>query len=286
MKFDEFDARMRVFETAGDTFAAPDAHLVARLDGRGFTRLTRDLHPFEAPYDERFRDLMVETARHLMDVGLRVVLATTHSDEISLLLHPDDQPFARKLRKLNSILAGEASARFSASLGAPAAFDCRISQLPDRDRVSDYFRWRQEDARRNALSAHCYWTARREGADALAATEQFRGVSSVDKIAFLAERGIHFDALPTWQKCGIVVRWGEVECTGINPLTGETVAAVRRELVVDLEVPRGAALGALVSRCLAERWRRATARRARRPRATAAHRTPRDRARGRGRAPR
>jgi hypothetical protein len=28
-------------------------------------------------------------------------------------LHPDDQTFGRKLRKLNSVLAGEASAKFS-----------------------------------------------------------------------------------------------------------------------------------------------------------------------------
>ena len=38
---------------------------------------------------------------------------------------------------------------------ALAAFDCRISQLPSLDLVVDYFRWRGEDARRNALNAHC-----------------------------------------------------------------------------------------------------------------------------------
>lgn len=30
--------------------------MVARIDGRGFTRLTKEVHKFDAPYDERFRD--------------------------------------------------------------------------------------------------------------------------------------------------------------------------------------------------------------------------------------
>jgi tRNA(His) 5'-end guanylyltransferase len=29
----------------------PEIHIVARLDGRGFTRLTKEVHHFEAPFD-------------------------------------------------------------------------------------------------------------------------------------------------------------------------------------------------------------------------------------------
>ncbi len=53
----------------------------------------------------------------LMNCGLRVVYAYTQSDEISLLLHRDEEGFGRKLRKLNSVLAGEASAKLSFLLG-------------------------------------------------------------------------------------------------------------------------------------------------------------------------
>lgn len=38
MKFDELDERMRVFETAHDHCVLPGIYIVARLDGRGFTR--------------------------------------------------------------------------------------------------------------------------------------------------------------------------------------------------------------------------------------------------------
>ncbi len=61
MKFDDLDAKMRVFETAHDHCVLPGIHIVAQLDGRGFTRLTKQMHHFEAPFDERFRDVTLAT---------------------------------------------------------------------------------------------------------------------------------------------------------------------------------------------------------------------------------
>ena len=111
MKFDDLDARMRVFETAHDHRVLPGLFMIARIDGRNFTRLTKERHRFEAPYDSRFRDHMVATTGHLMNCGFRVVYGYTQSDEISLVMHRNENAFGRKLRKLNSILAGEASAK-------------------------------------------------------------------------------------------------------------------------------------------------------------------------------
>lgn len=70
MKFDDLDARMRKFETAHDHCVLPGLFMVARVDGRSFTRLTREVHRFEAPYDVRFRDHMVTTVEHLMNCRL------------------------------------------------------------------------------------------------------------------------------------------------------------------------------------------------------------------------
>ena len=147
MHFDKLDKTMRVFETASDLCVLPGIYMVARIDGRSFSRLTKEVCLFEAPYDIRFRNMMAETVTHLMQCGFRVIYGYTQSDEISLLFHRDEDSFNRKFRKYHSILAGEASAKFSILLGLPAAFDCRISQLPDPERVVDYFRWRMADAR-------------------------------------------------------------------------------------------------------------------------------------------
>lgn len=237
MKFDELDRRMRRFETSHDHSVLPGIYMVARIDGRSFTRLTKEVHAFDRPFDERFRDHMVETTRHLMECGFNVVYAYTQSDEISLLFARDERSFGRKLRKLNSVLAGEASATFSLALGAPGTFDCRICQLPLRSDVVDYFRWRHEDAHRNALHAHCYWILRDEGMSAGEATAFLERKSSGDKNELLYERGINFNDLPSWQKRGIGLYWETCEKEGKNLKTGERVTAVRRRIRTDLELP-------------------------------------------------
>jgi tRNA(His) guanylyltransferase len=237
MKFDEFDARMRVFETAHDYSVLPGVHIVARIDGRGFTRLTKEVHDFEAPFDVRFRDMMVETVKHLMDCGFRTLYGYTQSDEISLLFHRGVDAFDRKARKYNSILAAEASAKFSLLLGAPAAFDCRISELSAGDDVVDYFRWRSEDAHRNALNSHCYWALRHEGKSVGQATSSLHGLSVAEKNELLFQRGINFNDLPRWQRRGVGVLWETYEKQGLNPLTGQESATKRRRLQVNLELP-------------------------------------------------
>lgn len=206
MKFDELDSKMRIFETAHDFSVLPGIHIVARLDGRSFTKLTRETCEFKAPYDPIFRDHMIETAKHLMNSGFNIIYAYTQSDEISLLLHPSESAFSRKVRKLNSILAGEASGCFSLRVGLIACFDCRISQLPTNPDVIDYFRWRSEDAHRNALNGHCYWLLREHGYSPIEATSSLAGLSIGAKNELLFNAGINFNNIPSWEKRGIGLR--------------------------------------------------------------------------------
>lgn len=237
MKFDDLDAKMRRYESAHDHCVLPGIFMVARIDGRGFTRLTKEVHQFEAPYDVRFRDHMVGTVEHLMNCGFRAVYGYTQSDEISLLFHRDEDSFDRKLRKFDSVLAGEASACFSLRLGSIACFDCRISQLPTEQLVVDYFRWRQEDATRNALNAHCYWLLRKAGKSVKEATQFLVGQTTSHKNELLFQHGINFGKLPSWQKRGIGLYWASYEKSGMNPKTGETTMAIRRRVKAELELP-------------------------------------------------
>lgn len=141
------------------------------------------------------------------------------------------------MRKYNSILAGVASAAFSLELGQSAVFDCRMVPLPTVERVRDYFLWRQEDAHRNALNAHCYWLLRKQGVSKRAATAQLDGQSTAYKNELLFQNGINFDKLPAWQKRGIGLYWVNEEKQGFNPVTGQNTAAIRRRLKTDSELP-------------------------------------------------
>lgn len=237
MKFDDLDSKMRVFETSQDRCVLPDMYIVARIDGRSFTKLTKETHNFEAPFDERFRDLMVETVKHLMNCGFNVTFGFTESDEISLLFDYNETAFSRKTRKLISILAGEASAKFSTLLGAVGAFDCRLSELPNKQLVEDYFRWRNEDAHRNALNAHCYWRLRKENFSQSEATAKIKSLSIAEKNELLFQYGVNFNELPNWQKRGIGVYWKDTKKEGFNPKTNQKVMVDRRELFTDFELP-------------------------------------------------
>ena len=259
MKFDDFDRKMRVYETAADYRILPGLFMVARIDGRSFTRLTKQVAKFDVPFDARFRDMMIVTTKALIQCGFRVIYAYTESDEISLLLDPEENLFRRKLRKYNSTLAGEASAQFSVQLGVPASFDCRISQLPTKQLVVDYFRWRNEDAARNALNAWCYWTLRKRGVAQQQATNQLSGVSTSDKHDLLFEYGINFNTLPRWQKRGVGLYWEVFERTGLNPNTNEPTASRRRRIRVEDELPSKHEYGDFVAQLVENRRKQGAA---------------------------
>jgi tRNA(His) 5'-end guanylyltransferase len=228
---------MRIYETAHDHCVLPGIHMVARIDGRSFSHLTRVEHGFEAPYDLRFRDCMIAACERLMDCGFSVLYAYTQSDEISLLFRRDEAAFGRKLRKYISVLAGETSVAFSMRLGTPGVFDARISQLPRDQDVVDYFRWRHEDAHRNALNAHCYWLLRRQGLTDAAATRQLEGVSVSARNELLFQNGINFNELPTWQRRGIGLYFRDIELPAIDPRDGSATTSIKRRVHVDLELP-------------------------------------------------
>lgn len=239
MRFDDLDQRLRVFETAYDFCVPPEQYIVVRLDGKGFTRLTKEVWQFDAPFDICFRDLMVETTAHLMQCGFNIIYGYTQSDEISLLFHPLENSFNRKTRKIISILAAEASAKFSLMQGDLAIFDARICILPNAKTVEDYFRWRHEDAHRNALNAHCYWMLRKEGESVNTATAQVKGLNRQAKHDLLFSRDINFNELPSWQKRGTGLYWQDVEKIGFNPKSNQATTSIRREIFKNYELALG-----------------------------------------------
>lgn len=239
MDFDTLDKQMRSFEQSLDRCMLPGIYIVARLDGHGFTRLTKKEWDLEKPFDIRFRDCMITTLRRLMDCGFRIIYGYCQSDEISLLFHIDDSTFGRKKRKLLSILASEASVTFSMAAGRHAVFDCRLVPLPNKQLVIDYFRWRQEDSHRNSLNGYCYWLLRADGLSASDAQQKIGGISNAQKNELLFSHDINYDDLPSWQKRGVGMYYTDVEKEGFNPVTKQTVPCMRHILHLEEELPIG-----------------------------------------------
>ncbi|MFN8670858.1 MAG: tRNA(His) guanylyltransferase Thg1 family protein [Candidatus Sericytochromatia bacterium] len=237
MKFDDLEEKLRALEVKYDRLVPKDVFMVARIDGRGFTKLTKETHQFNIPFDKKFSNYMIETTLHLMNCGFKVIYGYTESDEISLLFHPTENTFSRKIRKYNSILAGEASAKFTLLTGKLGVFDCRISELPEINDVIDYFRWRNEDALRNCLNAYCYWTLRKDNLKARTASKKLENITVEDKKEILTSYNIDFNEVPLWQKRGIGLYWEEIQKNGWNPKEEKEVITKRKKIKIDLELP-------------------------------------------------
>ncbi|HCN50657.1 MAG TPA: guanylyltransferase [Chryseobacterium sp.] len=236
MKFEEIEILMRKNETLSEQYILPENFIIVRLDGKGFTKLTKEKLSLEKPFDQKFSVVMTNTVKHLFNSGFRIIYGYTQSDEISLLIHKDDNTFSRKIRKINSVLAGEASAFFSLQFQEVCVFDCRVIAVPNHDMILDYFCWRQEDSHRNSLSAYCYWTLRNNGCNAKQATEKIEKLSMADKNELLFQYGINYNNIPFWQKRGIGIFIKETDKMGYNPFTKQNVASMRKTLHVEQEL--------------------------------------------------
>lgn len=129
--------------------------LILRLDGRAFSSFTRGM---EKPVDGRLSDAMIATASHLVE-HFKAHIGYTQSDEITLVFVNESElseyPFAGKYQKLCSVAAGLASVKFALAFPDHAHklphFDCRAFGVPNMETAYDVLRWREKDARRNAV---------------------------------------------------------------------------------------------------------------------------------------
>lgn len=158
---DELGDRMKAYE-AVETARKLDTTLpiYARIDGRGFSKFTRNMI---RPFDLRMTNSMIETTKYLVD-QTHAAIGYVQSDEISLVWAPQESTdrgfFAGKVQKMASVLASMAAARFVIAyrdcFGEITEqfphFDCRVINLPSEAEAANMLLWREQDARKNAVS--------------------------------------------------------------------------------------------------------------------------------------
>lgn len=224
----DFEAKMRAREQFSDDAVSEDYHIVIRLDGVGFTKYTQR-QGFAKPFDEGFSARMVACLKTLL-ARFEGVYATTHSDEMSVYVHPRSELYGRRAEKLATVAAGIVSAQFG------EAFDARVWVGDTQEDVIDYFSWRQADAVTGGLSSWTYWSLRKSGLSSAQATSRLLGVGDARKHEILESLGVKWESTPTWTRRGIDVSWRHVEKAGHNPLTDTTVMVERRQIDVSAEM--------------------------------------------------
>lgn len=203
-KNDDFGDRMKSYEAASTSLCAYKTYpMIARLDGSGFSKLTKGL---DKPYDIQFLRVMQLTAEKLAE-AFNAKIAYVQSDEISLLFTTKDEAtefaFGGRFQKFQSLLAARGSVFFYKELlNTPSLhhllektpiFDCRVFQVPNITEAMNAFLWRQQDCIKNAISMV---------AQANFSPSELHKKSGLDKIKMLKEKNIQFDSLPAAFKFG------------------------------------------------------------------------------------
>lgn len=132
-----------------------DDFVVVRVDGRAFHTYTRGL---DVPFDVALMADMDVVAETLAAEITGAVCAYVQSDEISVvataaMTDRSQHYFGGVVAKVGSMAASVATATFNGLRpGKVALFDARVFPLSSVHDVARYLRWRQDDARRNAVS--------------------------------------------------------------------------------------------------------------------------------------
>lgn len=235
---DELEKSIKIFEDNYDICILPNIYIVARLDGRSFSSLTKKMN-LQKPFDDTFNQVMSSIVEGIMkDSGYNIVYGYHQSDEISFLFKFGVDTFNRRINKYISTLSSLASSIFTFHTKEIVSFDCRISHLPTIDNVIDYFHWRQKDAARNALHGYCYWKLR-EKFSVKTVVNLLNKKSQNDKQEILFESGINYNDVTNWHKRGIGFYWVKESKLGINPLTKEEILVDRNKLYKDLNLTYG-----------------------------------------------
>ena len=205
---DELGDRMKMYEVENTPSVMPkDKPIIARLDGRGFSRFTKGMN---RPYDTKMTNCMQRTAEHLLDhTGADIVY--TQSDEITLIWSPPKQGeiwFGGKLQKMVSNLASQATLNFNQQirrigeewehgffeyLKRNPTFDARVWFVPSFTEAANVLWWREKDASRNAIS--------------MAAMDKYSHKeldkkTSDEKLTMLEEAGVNFNHYPDFFTIG------------------------------------------------------------------------------------
>jgi tRNA(His) 5'-end guanylyltransferase len=182
---DPFGQRIKEYESASEKYLDKTKYTIVRIDGHDFSKWTKG---FTKPFDEFIVRAISETSKALMD-EFKAVVAYSQSDEITLILLPDDNLiYSGRIQKITSLMASFASMTFNElvreeliselkrgifgdELGiirkellkskiGKAFFDCRVFQVDSRIEAFNSLLWRTHDCKRNSKNvfAQQYFT--------------------------------------------------------------------------------------------------------------------------------
>jgi tRNA(His) 5'-end guanylyltransferase len=246
-KKDSFGDRMKMYESqTTQTKLIPLLPVIARLDGKCFSKFTKDL---KRPYDERLSKLMIETTKYMV-AETNANCAYTQSDEITLCWYnPDPKSngnYNGKIFKIITDLSAMCSVFFNEKLaeylpekvGKRPRFDCRVWNVPNEIEAVNVFIWREQDATKNSISM---------AAQSFYSHKQLHKKNGSEKQEMLFQKGVNWNDYPTFFKKGTYiqkkVRTGKMTIDEIDKLPLKHNARkkpeleIKRTFIEELDLP-------------------------------------------------
>lgn len=204
---DDLGDRMKMYEMAeAGRRCEAGLPIVARIDGRSFSKFTRGL---ERPFDPRLSGVMIETLKRLVR-ETNAACGYTQSDEITLgwaSPEPGSQLFFDgRIAKLVSVLASLTTVVFNHHLRSALPpeyadrlphFDARVWTVPSLEEAANTFLWREFDAVKNSIAM---------AARSVFSHKQLDGKSGAEMKAMLLERGVDWEHYPAYFRRGTYVQ--------------------------------------------------------------------------------
>lgn len=162
MYFKNLKEKCEFYRSLTDYKLMPNSYVLVMVDGHCFSRLIKN--KFKKPFDDKFIQMMNETAKYLCEEVQGVKFAYTQSDEISLLITDFETPttdsyFSFRLCKMQSLIAAAATAKFNQMYyklvdgvkDVPlCTFDCKVWTVPNANEAYAWFLYRQNDCIKNS----------------------------------------------------------------------------------------------------------------------------------------
>ena len=243
MAHNSIDRRMKSFELYRGQCVPPESHIVVRLDGVGFSRLTQVL-ACEKPFDAQFIHFMQLVTQTLMTEVPDIKVGYVQSDEITLVFARDTDWFNRRIEKFASVLAAKASAHMALLVNQELqghsgpwvlpAFDCRLSVFPTEAHVDENLVWRIDDSVKNCRNLLVFWGMVNKGMSKRAATKAMlnQGKDFQNEYLF-TQLGVNFNEVDPVLKRGTLYYKATVWKLGWNPHKQEATWCLRPVIVTD-----------------------------------------------------
>jgi hypothetical protein len=185
----------------------PELRLILRTDAHRFGPEWGNKNDPEYPLGESFMNNFIEVGSQLMNCGLKTVCAYIHGDEVSLLLDSSESSNSRKKSRLISLISSVAALSFYEITKKKATFFTKLSELPNEQRLLDYFFWQRKTALRNLISRNISILMEEKGYSKADIGSILGNSDEAAQLKILKDFGRPIESFSAYERFGAFISW-------------------------------------------------------------------------------